>query len=151
MLGLWLMQSSGDIFKEVPLPCGLGHPRIASNLHPWAGNYRAVAVSPGADSPEPTEDRNFCFKIGATSGGGGGSKIEKPLAGNWPLHIGWHRPVTEPSWPLFSLTDWGWWALPQMDKEAELNKGRFLLFFSGVECVLPHLLSQCGSFTVCCP
>lgn len=64
------MQSSGDIFKEVPRPCGLGHPRIASNLHPWAGNYRAVAVSPGADSPEPTEDRNFCFKIGATRGWG---------------------------------------------------------------------------------
>lgn len=82
MLRLWLMQSSGYIFKEVPRPCGLGHPRIASNLHPWAGNYRAIAVSLGADSPESTKDRNFCFNILATRGMG---VVEDREATGWEL------------------------------------------------------------------
>lgn len=34
------MQSSGSRLKEVASPCGLGHPIIASGLHPWAGNCR---------------------------------------------------------------------------------------------------------------
>ena len=47
------MQSSGPRLKEVASPCGLGHPRIASGLHPWAGNYRAREQIP--QSPQEME------------------------------------------------------------------------------------------------